>query len=120
MGKNCRVTIQIYSNFYSISTKWDPKPQVRTPGAVPVTGSGRPGGPTGDRTGPVFFEGDPTGHRTGPVFFGGGPTGHHVLGCHPFTMPLHIRESRHMTMHRQNHLAGLLHVSVQLHLHVLS
>jgi hypothetical protein len=46
------------------------------------------------------------------------------LGCHPNTMPLHIRESyeiscehmKHTTIHRQDHLVGLLHVSGQLHL----
>ncbi len=45
------------------------------PGTVPVSGPGRPGGPTGDRTGPGFLRG-PTGHHTGPGFLGGGPTGH--------------------------------------------
>ena len=39
------------------------------PGVVLVTGSGRPWGPTGDHTGPVFFEGGSTGHLTGPFFF---------------------------------------------------
>ncbi len=52
-----------------------------------------------------------------------------ALGCHPFTICFHVRESRHeiscthmkhTTIHRQNHFDGLLHVSVQLHLHVLS
>ena len=39
--------------------------RVRSRSPVPVDR----GGPTGHRTGPVFFEGGPTGHRTGPVFF---------------------------------------------------
>ncbi len=62
--------------FFAFSLRPVKYPQVRPPGAVPVTGPGRPGGPTGDRTGPGFFEGGPTGHRTGPGFFEGGPTGH--------------------------------------------
>ena len=42
--------------------------QVRSPGVVPVPGPCRPGGDTGHRTGPGFFEGGPTGHPSGPGF----------------------------------------------------
>jgi hypothetical protein len=50
------------------------------------------------------------------------------LGFHQKTMTLHTRVSRHefscahmtnTTIHRQNHLVGLLQVSVQLHFHDL-
>ena len=48
---------------------------------VPVTGPGRPGGPTGHRIGPVFFGGGSTGDLTGPGFFGGVSTGHRTGFC---------------------------------------
>ena len=63
----------------------------RRRGTVPVPGPGRPGGDTGHRSGPGFFEGGSTGHRTGQGFFVGkkipGQTGpvHHG---HPVDSPM--------------------------------